>query len=74
MASVFWDEEGILLIDWLPEKETINSDYYIRVLADLKDAIKENRRGKWRRKILLLYDNARPHISEKTTAAIKDLG
>ncbi len=29
MASVFWDEEGILLIDWLPEKETINSDYYI---------------------------------------------
>ncbi|MCP4996923.1 MAG: hypothetical protein GY934_24570 [Gammaproteobacteria bacterium] len=74
MASVFWDEEGILLIDWLPEKETINSDYYIEVLTNLKEAIKEKRRGKWRRKILLLHDNARPHTSERTTAAIKDLG
>ena len=29
MATVIWDREGILLLDWLPEKTTINSDYYL---------------------------------------------
>ena len=28
MVTVFWDYEGILQIEWLPEKTTIKSDYY----------------------------------------------
>ena len=28
MATVFWDQEGILLLKWLPEGSTINSKYY----------------------------------------------
>jgi histone-lysine N-methyltransferase SETMAR len=74
MATVFWDCQGILLIDWLPEHRTINSDYYITVLSNLKDAIKRERRGKWSRGILLQHDNARPHTSFKTTAAVRELG
>ena len=35
MASVFWDRESILLTDWLPEKTTINSDYYINEVEEL---------------------------------------
>ena len=29
VASVFWDMHGILLIDFLPKGQMINSDYYI---------------------------------------------
>ena len=47
MASVFWDYRRVLIVDWLPVKSTINSDYYIQVLSQLKEKIKENRRGKW---------------------------
>ncbi len=74
MASMFWDYRGIVLIDWLPEKVTVNSDYYIQVLSNLKEQIKENRRGKCSRGVLLQHDNAPPHTSAKTMAAIGELG
>ena len=71
---LFWDRKGILSIDWLPEKCTINSDYYIRELEELRDVIKRERRGKLTRGILLQHDNARPHISSRTNDAIRRLG
>ena len=74
MATVFWDREGILSIDWLPEKTTINSDYYVSELQELREAIKRERRGKLTRGIYLQHDNARPHVSGKTTDAIRRLG
>jgi len=27
-ASIFWDQDGILLIDYLPKGQTINAEYY----------------------------------------------
>ena len=45
MATVFWDREGILLIDWLPEINTIKSDYYTKELKELRKAIKRERRS-----------------------------
>ncbi|KAI6646919.1 Histone-lysine N-methyltransferase SETMAR-like [Oopsacas minuta] len=74
MATVFWDREGIIHLDWLPEKTTINSDYYVDELKELRQAIKRERRGKLTRGALLQHDNARPHVSSKTMAAIDDLG
>lgn len=74
MATVFWDKDGILLIDWLPAGQTINSSYYIEVLKNLREAIKSQRRGKLTRGVLLQHDNARPHCSRETTAAIQQLG
>ena len=74
MATVFWDSEGILLIQWLPQGRTINSQYYCEVLSDLREAIKKERRGKLTRGVLLLHDNARPHTSRETQAKIQELG
>ena len=74
MATVFWDREGILLIKWLPSGETINSQYYCKVLAELKEAITKDRRGKWARGVLLQHDNARPHTAHQTQLAIQQLG
>lgn len=73
MAVVFWDKGGILQIDWLPKGDTINSQYYIACLERLRNTVKKDRRGKLTRGILLLQDNAPPHTSNLTTAALHDL-
>jgi len=28
LASIFWDQDGIFLIDYLPKGQTINTEYY----------------------------------------------
>ena len=71
MASVFWDIQGVILVDYLPKGQTINSDYFINILIEkLHPAIKEKRRGKIRKVILLHMDNARPHAAHKSIAKI----
>jgi histone-lysine N-methyltransferase SETMAR len=74
MATIFWDAEGIILLEWLPERQTINSTYYIQILEKLKAAVKEKRRGKWSKGVWLQQDNAPPHTRHSTTAAVKQLG
>jgi len=41
LASMFWDQEDILLIDYLPKGQTINAEYYSSLLVQLKDILKE---------------------------------
>jgi len=43
LASIFWDQDGILLIDYFPEGQTINTEYYSSLLVQLKDILKEKR-------------------------------
>jgi len=33
-ASVFWESQGILFIDFLIEEQTINQAYYVKLLKD----------------------------------------
>ena len=37
LASIFWDQDGILPIDCLPKGQTINAEYYSSRLVQLKD-------------------------------------
>jgi len=37
LASIFWDQDSILLIDYLPKGQTINTEYYSSLLVQLKD-------------------------------------
>jgi len=46
LASIFWDQDGILLIDYVPKGQTINAEYYSSLLVQLKNILKEKRRGK----------------------------
>jgi len=39
----FWDQDGILLIDYLPKGQTINAEYYSPPLMQLKDILKKNK-------------------------------
>ena len=43
LASVFWDVQGILSIDYLEKGRTINSKYYITLSVWLKDEITKKR-------------------------------
>ena len=37
LASVFWDAQSILFIDYLEKGRTINSNYYIALLGHFKE-------------------------------------
>jgi len=34
LASLFWDQDGILLIDYLPKGQTMNTEYYSCLLCN----------------------------------------
>jgi hypothetical protein len=40
LALIFWDQYGILLIDYLPKCQTI-AEYYSPLLVQLEDVLKE---------------------------------
>ncbi|GBL94849.1 Histone-lysine N-methyltransferase SETMAR [Araneus ventricosus] len=44
MVTVFWDAQGILLIEFMTRGTTINSEVYCRMLKKLKRAIQNKRR------------------------------
>jgi len=37
LASIFWDQDSILLIDYLPKSQTINTECYSSLLVQMKD-------------------------------------
>ncbi|UYV81002.1 hypothetical protein LAZ67_19002479 [Cordylochernes scorpioides] len=74
MVSVFWDSEGVLLLDFLNKGQTITGNYYAKLLKQLREAIKEKRREMLSRKIVYHQDNAPSLRSLQAMAAIYDSG
>jgi len=74
MCTIFWDAEGVLLIDFMPHKVTVTRVYYGDLLHILRLAIKEKRRGKLSQAPLLLHDNAPAHRSHAGQAALLESG
>jgi hypothetical protein len=58
LASVFWDKDGIFLVDYLKKGSTITAEYYIALLDNLKHQLISNSSGKLSKGILFLQDNA----------------
>ena len=61
LAPIFWDQDGILLTDYLQKGQTINAAYYSSLLVQLKDILKEKHRGKVTKVVLFLHDNTPAH-------------
>ena len=74
MLSVFWDKERVIMTDYLENGHTIPGDHYSNQLKNLREAIKERRRGKIRKGILLLHDNAPAHTSRKAAETARECG
>lgn len=74
MASVFWDKDGVIMIDYLERGHTITGKYYAQELQRLREALVRKRRGKLRSGVLLLQDNAPSHTSHVAMAAARQCG
>jgi len=61
LASIFWDQDGIVLIDYLRKGQTINVEYCSSLLVQLKDILKEKRHGKVTKVVFILHDNTPAH-------------
>jgi len=70
----FWDQDGILLIDYLPKGQTINAEYYSSQLVHLKDILKEKHHGKVTKGVLFLHDSVAAHWALATQKKLAYLG
>ena len=64
LASIFWDALGILFIDYLEKRKTINGKYYIALLAHLKDEIAKKWPQMKKEKVLFHQDNTLCHLQQ----------
>jgi hypothetical protein len=63
--------QGIAASRFLPSKTLFTCQYYASVMAELKDAMREMRRGKLKRGMLRLHENAPPHKTNVTLRPIR---
>ena len=64
MATVFWDSEGVVLVDFLEGKKTVTGVYDIEVLRKLRAKLAEKHPEKLHCGILFHHDNAPAHSSQ----------
>jgi len=57
LAWIFWDQDSILLIDNLPNGQTINAGYYSSLLGQMKDNLKEKPSGNFTKGVLFLHNS-----------------
>ena len=74
LASIFWNQDGILFIYYLPKGQTLNAEYYSSLLVQLKDILKDKRRRKIINGVLFLQDNAPAHRALATPKKLAYLG
>ena len=76
MATVFWDAQGVIMLDFLAKKSTITVTYcrYANLLDQLRTVIREKRRGKLSKGILLQQDNTRVQTCKIAMDAVERNG
>jgi len=74
LASIFWDQGGILLIGYLPKGQIINAEYYSSLLVQLMDILKEKPLGKLTKFVLFLHENAQAYRAHATQKKLAYLG
>ena len=74
MATVFWDAQGVIMLDFLAKKSTITDTYYAKLLDQLRTVIREKRPGKLSKEILLKQDNVRVHTCKTAMDAVERNG
>ena len=70
----FLDRDGILLIDYVPKRQTINAEYDSSLLVQLKDFLKGKHLGKVTKGALFLNDNAPAYRALATQKNLAYLG
>ncbi|GFY24875.1 histone-lysine N-methyltransferase SETMAR [Trichonephila clavipes] len=66
LIIVFFGVQGPLLGEFLEHIKSINSDVYCEALRHLRRSIKNKEPGLLTKGVVLLHDNARPHVFRVT--------
>jgi histone-lysine N-methyltransferase SETMAR len=64
METIFWDEEGIMLIEYLVKGTTINGEVHLKTIQSLKKALMLKQPSSCPKKNLLLHYNCKAVIQE----------
>ncbi len=71
MIEVFFDDQGIVHLEFLPPKMTVTSKVYVGILARLREAIRRKRPALWQGNLYwILHDNAPGHTAIPTFAVM----
>lgn len=73
MATVFWDSQGVILIDYLQKGSTITGAYYAALLDTFHGELMKKRPHLAKKKVLFHHDNAPAHSSAVATAKLVEL-
>ena len=65
MLSIFWNPHSFFIVKVLPSDATFNGDYFINEILDPLHEMMASESEEPQRKIIVHYDNARPHTSRK---------
>ncbi|UYV82243.1 PlexA [Cordylochernes scorpioides] len=64
LLTVFFDCRGVVHHEFLPQGRTVNKEYYLQVMRNLREVICQKRPDLWKNKNWLLHhDNAPAHTS-----------
>ncbi|UYV63132.1 CLCN3 [Cordylochernes scorpioides] len=64
LLTVFFDCRGVVHHEFLPQGRTVNKEYYLQAMRNLREAIRQKRPDLWKNKNWLLHhDNAPAHTS-----------
>ena len=64
LLTVFFDCRGVVHYEFLPQGRTVNKEYYLQVMHNLREAICQKSQDLWKNKNWLLHhDNAPAHTS-----------
>lgn len=68
MLVVFFDLQGIVHKEWIPQGQTVTKEVYLGVLKGLRLSIRRKRPERWKRQDFILHhDNAPAHTAIKVT-------
>lgn len=76
MLCIWWDSKGVVYYELLKPNETIDGNRYRRQLHHMNQALIEKRPiiANKPRKVILLHDNARPHVAKTVKEKLLQLG
>lgn len=64
LLTVFFDCNGVVHHEFLPQGRTVNKEYYLEVMRRLREAIRQKRTELWKKQSWILHhDNAPAHTS-----------
>ncbi|KAF2356775.1 Transposase type 1 [Trinorchestia longiramus] len=72
LATVFWDSEGVVLVNFLEDRKTVTEAYYVAVLRKLRAKLTKKPPGKLHRGILFNHENAPAHSSRVTNEVLRE--